>query len=1113
MAFNRKTSLFLLFVLFFHASSSWAQYAPEKIKGGLFVENKGQWNENVLYRSEIPSGQLYIEKNRFLFNFYDAEAASIHPHQHAGDAVTDASSNERVANNTNPKPVRKPIQAHAYEVEFLGCSQISSTQGVDPVSYSYNYFKGKDQSKWGGNAHAFQKTVLNDVYPNISLVCFGQETGFKYEFHLKAGIEPSVIQMKYNGVDSVYLKNGELFINTSVTDFYEQKPYAYQEIAGRRITVACQFQLVNNILSFVFPKGYNKSYPLVVDPQLIFSTYSGSTADNWGNSATYDDDGNTYMVGTAFDQGYPVTLGAYQVVYRGYATIDTDVAIMKFGPLGELLYATYLGGVETEFPSSCIVNSKKQLVLFGFTGSDGTYGQAFPTTSGAYSESFAGGSQILPLGIYDGVYFFQGSDLFISTLSENGDQLITSTLIGGSGNDGLSQEYEKISRNYGDQLRGEIFCDDKDEVYIVTKTYSADIINTAVPGYDQTFHGQIDGYVCKLTSDLSTMIWNTYFGGSGFDAGYSIRVAADKSVYITGGTTSTDLPGTSAGLKPTMNAGDTDGFIAHFSADGTTLLHATYIGTSSYDQSFFIQLDASENIYILGQTLGNYPMSAGVYGQARTGQFIQKIDPTLSLALLSTTFGNQQNAVSIVPTAFLVNKCDNILISGWGGSVNINYYPPNQGSNPNPNQYVRGNTYNLQTTPNGKFRTTDGSDFYLLVIEKEFKSLLYATFYGGYGERDHVDGGTSRFDKNGIIYQSVCASCGGTSLFPVTANAHSKTNNSTNCNNACFKYDLTTLRADFDVDKTTGCDTLTVHLTNKSDGGSSYEWDLGDGTKINGPGPITHLYKKPGTYIIKFIVTDPTTCIGKDTAEKKVTIYSLPSIGVNLTDTTICNGDTISILKNCNPYYIYSWSPTTEVINPNVCDALFHPSQTRPYYLSVTDTNKCVLKDTILINVATLSAVIDWENLTPCNGRPTARLYNPSSGPLHYLWTFGDGHSSTDVSPIHEYGNWGTYPVAVSIYNDYCAATAVGSVTINEIIIPNLFTPNGDAKNDCFEIKGLYPNWHVEIYNAWSKCVFKSESYKNDFCADEVSSSVYYYWICAPYGDCCKSWVQIIKDK
>lgn len=1094
MAFNRKTSLFLLFVLFFHASSSWAQYAPEQIKGGLFVENKGQWNGNVLYRSEIPSGQLYIEKNRFLFNFYDAEAAA-----HAGHGKHTSPSGE-----TGNAKTAKGIQAHAYEVAFLGCSPISSAKGINPTSFTYNYFKGNDPAKWGSNAKAFSQTVLNDIYPNTSLVCFGQETGFKYEFHLAAGADPSVIQLKYSGADSVYLKNGELIIETSVTDFYEQKPYAYQEINGNRVTVPCQFKLVNNVLSFVFPKGYNKKAPLVIDPQLIFSTYSGSVADNWGNSATYDEDGNTYMVGIAFSQGYPVTLGAYQTTYYGYPDIDSDVAIMKFNPVGKLLYATYLGGGNTEVPSSCIVNSKKELVLFGFTCSDGIVfgGPAFPTTTGAYDQTFNGGTPVYPMDQSDRILFNPGSDLFISTLSADGSNLVSSTLIGGSANDGISYIYDTLTQNYGDQFRGEIYCDAADDIYIITKTFSADIINTTVPGYNQTYSGNMDAYLCKLNGDLSAMQWNTYWGGPQKDAGYSIRVASDKSVYITGGTTSQNLPGTSAGMKPTMNANDLDGYIAHFSADGTTLLHATYVGTNKFDQCFFIQLDALENIYVLGQTLGNYPMSAGVYGKPKTGQFIQKIDPTLTTGLLSTTFGNATNAISIVPTAFLVNKCDNILISGWGG--NVNHYL---------NAYSGGTTFGLDVTSNALYKTTDGSDFYLLVLEKGFNSLLYATYYGGYGEDDHVDGGTSRFDKNGIVYQSVCGSCGGTSFFPVTPNAQSKTNNSYNCNNACFKFDLSNLRADFLIDTASGCGSTTVHLTNTSTGGVFYEWDLGDGTKISNTSPITHTYDKPGKYIIKLVVTDLTTCIGKDTAKKTVTIYPLPSIGVNLSDTTICNGDTISILKNCNPYYTYSWSPTTEVINPNVCDALFHPSQTRPYYLTVVDTNKCVLQDTVLIHVATLSAGVDWENLTPCNGKLTVRLYNPSSGPLHYLWTFGDGHSSTDVSPIHEYEKEGSYPVSVSIYNDYCAATAVGMIKIENIIIPNLFTPNGDAKNDCFEIKGLYPNWHVEIYNAWSKCVFKSESYKNDFCAEDVSSSVYYYWICAPYGDCCKSWVQIIKDK
>jgi len=1119
MGINRKF-LILFLTLLIQSLSLFAQFAPEKIKGGLFVENKGQWDGNVLYKSDIPSGQLYIEKNRFLFNFYDQVAMSEHHHGHGISA--DKSSEKSLANN-KPKPIL--INAHSYEVAFVGCTPITSTEGLDPTSYDYNYFKGTDKNNWASNAKAYSKTILNNIYPNTSLACLAQETGFKYEFYLKPGANSNVIKLKYSGVDSLYLRNGELFIQTSINSFYEQRPYAYQDIHGQRIDVSCEFRLDGHLLSFVFPKGYNKRFPLVIDPQLIFSTYSGSTADNWGNSATYDTDGNTYMVGIAFNQGYPVTLGAYQIKYNGFketvdigvgviTKFDPDVAIMKFGPLGQLLYATYLGGTETEVPSSCIVNSKKELLVMGFTGSDGNVasngqlGLPFPTTTGAYDVTFNGGTAVAPMGVLDGIFFDRGSDIFITTLSENGSSLQASSLLGGSSNDGITYYNASLTQNYGDQFRGEIYCDALDQIYIVTKTFSSDIINPAVPGYDKTYNGQTDGYVCKFSADLKTMLWDTYIGGSNNDVGYSIRVASDNSIYITGGTLSNNFPTTSGAIKTNLNFGDIDGYIVHLSADGTSLLQGTYIGTSTYDQCFFIQLDNAENIYILGQTNGDFPMSPRVYGKPSTGQFIQKIDPTLSTVLLSTTFGNLPNTISIVPTAFLVNNCDNILIAGWGGSVNgtsnYSFYSTN---------YIGGTTTGLPVTSNAFSSSTDGSDFYLMVLEKNFSSLLYATFFGGLNEPDHVDGGTSRFDKNGIVYQSVCGSCGGTSRFPTSVNAHSRTNNSDNCNNACFKFDLSNLRADFTMSKTTSCDTTKVVFTNTSTGGVAFEWDLGDGTKIPGSGPITHYYRHPGVYHVKLIATDLTTCIGKDTAEKILTIFPLPGLGVNLSDTTICLGDTITILNTCKPTFTYTWTPTTQVLNPNVCDAKFFPSVDRTYYLTVLDTNGCIAKDTITIHVATLAKGISWENMTHCDGKPTIRLSNPSTGPLNYFWTFGDGNASTEASPLHQFTKGGTYPIVLNIYNDYCSATEVGVVKIDDVEIPNLFTPNNDNKNDCFEIKGLYPGWKVEVYNPWNSCVFKANSYNNEFCGDGLNTSVYYYLVCAPYGDCCKSWVHIITNK
>ena len=71
----------------------------------------------------------------------------------------------------------------------------------------------------------------------------------------------------------------------------ELSPYSYQYINGDTIKIKSNFKLKNNILTFEFPNGYDNNHKLFIDPTLIFSTYSGSTADNFGYTATYDNDG------------------------------------------------------------------------------------------------------------------------------------------------------------------------------------------------------------------------------------------------------------------------------------------------------------------------------------------------------------------------------------------------------------------------------------------------------------------------------------------------------------------------------------------------------------------------------------------------------------------------------------------------------------------------------------------------------------------------------------------------------------------------------------------------------------------------------------------------------
>src|SRR5690606_2916546 len=112
---------------------------------------------------------------------------------------------------------------------------------------------------------------------------------------------------------------------------------------------------------------------------------------------------------------------------------------------------------------------------------------------------------------------------------------------------------------------------------------------------------------------------------------------------------------------------------------GNILERTTYIGASNgYDQTYFVQLDGFNNIYLLGQSEGNYPIvqsagATGIYSNPNGHQFIQKLSNDLSTGLLSTRFGvakSQNEPFNISPSAFLVDNCERIFICGWGGNVN-----------------------------------------------------------------------------------------------------------------------------------------------------------------------------------------------------------------------------------------------------------------------------------------------------------------------------------------------------------------------------------------------------------------------------------------------------------
>jgi gliding motility-associated-like protein len=1022
-----------------------------------FTENKGQWNQNIRYKLGLSNAHLYLEQNRFTWVFYSPEfLESIHPH------------GKREAFTGN--------NAFAYHVNFLNANPAATTAGKNAYADYSNYFIGSDAKNWASRVKSYNEVLYTDLYSGIDMNIYGKNGLLKYDFIVGAGSSPAQVKMQYDGAEKLSIENGNLKVYNTFNTVTEHKPIAWQIISGKKVFVPCRFELSNNTVSFSFPESYNTNYELVIDPQIEFSTYTGSTADNWGYSATYNEVGNFYAGGIAFAPGYPTTTGAYQLNFGGGpGGYPTDISLTKYTPDGSTLaYSTYLGGSGNEMPYSMFVNANDEVFIFGATGSSN-----YPTTTGAYDQTFNGGTFTTVDNVIE---FSSGSDILVSRMSADGTSLLASTYVGGVDNDGLN-EVLPLNYNYSDHARGEIIIDDSGNPVIGSCTFSTDF-PTTTGVTQQTNQGGQDGCIFKMNPGLTTLLWSTYLGGSLQDAVYSLKSDQLGNLFACGGTVSSDFPTTSGVLNQTYQGGIADGFVARIDAAGGTLEIASYFGTTAYDQAYFVEIDGDNDVYIYGQTLGTYPVTNGVYSAPNTKQFIHKFNNDITSTYFSTTFGSGTSALNISPTAFLVDVCEKIYVAGWGGNVNQYGYGWQNYAN-------TGNTLGMQTSVDAYQPNTDGSDFYFMVLEQDASAFLYGTFFGGNGTDEHVDGGTSRFDKSGIIYQAVCAGCGGSDMFPTTPGAWSQTNNSTNCNLGSIKFriQLSEVEVDVEVDNisSTGCAPFTVDFLANGVNAQGYYWDFGDGDTSTLEDP-THVYSDTGTYTVMVIGYDSITCAGLaflDTSYATITVLDGNVNTFAGAETSICTGDTIQLGATAVSGLTYQWTPSLGLSDDEISNPLAFPDETTTYILEASNPN-CSGTDTVTITVVEKAPSDFTVELTPACEGVHAKFTNTTTDAAQYFWDFGGEATSTEANPEHNYDVFDNNDTItlITINSLGCADTlrfdtsGIQLINIFPDSIPNIFTPNGDALNECF-ITGIgtaYDDcFYMIIYNRWGRKVFETD--------------------------------------
>lgn len=910
-----------------------------------YIQNKGQWNNKVLFQGDFRGGRVFLEHSSFMYLFYPAGGLGQH---HAHEKKTADSS----------------LSFHAVRMEFDGADPNHPIATQNTCPFYHNYFQGNDPRKWASNVPLYNVVLHKNMYPGIDVKVFGRGNNLRYDFIVSPGADPSAISLKFTGQDRLWLRNGKVMMLTSVGEIIQEAPYAYQLAGGREKPVPCEYVLKENKIAISITGPYDHSLPLIIDPTIVFSTYTGSGSDNWGMSASFDHLGNAYTAGIVDGPLYPITTGAFQTNYSGGYW---DIALSKFDPIGaSLIFSTYLGGSSVEMPQSITVDHNNCLIVLGRT-----YSTDFPVVNGCFSTFNSG-----------------GTDIIVTKFNPSGTSLLASTYIGGSGNDGINitdhTTRGSLKHNYSDDARGAVHVDELDNIYVAATTASTNFPVTA--GCVQPLSGGAqDACVFKFNPSLTTLLFSTYLGGSANDAGYNLAIDSQNNIYVTGGTESTNFPVT-PGVLHTSYQGNIDGFVTHLSSSGNVLLQSTYIGTNAYEQSYFVQTDKNNNVYLFGQCSGNYPITAGTYSVANSGQFLHKIDPTLSATFFSTEFGSGSGYPDIVPSAFLVDNCQHLYISGWGGTINN----------------ITSSTSGLPVTINAFQDSTDGNDFYFAAFKKDVTALQYATFFGGAKSAEHVDGGTSCFDKTGMCYQAICASCGGLQDMPTTPGAWSGVNSSNNCNTGLVKFQMNLLntlaRANLSVPSRTGCAPFTVGFMNYSANAVDYYWDFGDGNSSTAVNP-SHTYFAAGTYTVLLIAKDSTTCNMIDTTSLILTVLSPGPIVPQIAPGKICKGKSISLNINYPSAASYSWQPAGSLSNSTIQSPLAFPLASTIYTLTLTDSLCNVAETrTVLVEVMTNTTLIVPSHSTSCHFE--ALVLSTNTVFASYYWGSGKTSPTLSLSPF-----------------------------------------------------------------------------------------------------------------
>ena len=988
------------------APALWAQNS-----GLHWLHNAGQWDVPARMRAEWAGGVTWLEDDGMNMWVAGEGYAELWDHHFEG-ATAPAGS----------------LTSHGWRVTWVGAAPTANHVTMGEAGHRVHWYKGQDPSRWVEGLVPETRFKRVNIWPQIDLRIGPRSPGdrqafpgpgWKEDWVVNPGADPSDIAIQHDGADLSLQEDGSLLFQLGTTaEARWGVPYAYQMKEGKVHEVQVAYDVQGTTVRFSLGT-YDASLPLVIDPDIVFATYIGAVQPNWGFTAAYDDQGRA-LGGTALWDGdfgtYPTTAGAISTgMTAGTAPFDCGLSVFSADGTN-LLYSTVFGGSALDVPSSIVSDSQGAYYVLGTTGSGD-----FPVTAGAYDASYCNGPSVNLQNCCnypgEGDALPDGSSLFVMKFTDvdGGSTLEASTFVGGCDGPSGVNRGEFLAYNYGDVFRGEINVDDQDRPWVASVTGASDFPMVDAP-YPTYGGGSTDAVLFRLSSDLGTLEWSTFLGGAQADAAYGVQFAPDGEAVVCGGTSSSNFP-LPGNADDGSFGGICDGFVVRFPVGGGAPTGGTFFGTPNYDQAYFVQVGPLGRVYLYGQSIGNKPITPGTYdGSPTAGQFVVCFAGGLDDLIWHTRVGNPNNSgsIDISPTAFLVSECREIYLSGWGGSTN----------NSSPFIFDSG-TGGMPITTGAFQQSTNDGDFWLGVLDPDGTDLNYATFFGGGTSNEHVDGGTSRFDKDGTVYQAMCAGCGGNSDLPTTAGAWSSTNDSFNCNLGLFKFELGELNVGIDVETPgTLCNGQTIDFENTSTPGYEYLWTFDDNSSSTEYEP-SHVFPAPGSYTVILTVIDPSGCLDPVDTELPVNIQA-PATPIIIPIDPLCEGETVQLIANGTENLL--WEPHPLLEDLTLSSQEFVPPVGVTTF-TVTDVNECGEGSTsINVVVQQVVAEVTPSNTAICIGDTVTLI---AEGAPTVSWFPITGLSNPNGSVVQ------AYPTETTTYTvemeDAFGCTGEVDVTVNVV--------------------------------------------------------------------------------